>query len=100
MKDDTSNLNIIIYDYFIKISWTNCEILGLEDFFWRNCFSYAFLKACQYVTTNDFFCKGLKYMYVPRLHKELVEVYNLTQEIWKNIQEWNITWLRSPPNKI
>jgi hypothetical protein len=33
MKDDTSNLNIIIYDYFIKISWTNCEILGLEDFF-------------------------------------------------------------------
>ncbi len=54
MKDDISNLNIIIYDYFIKISWTSCEILSLEDFFWRSCFSYAFLKACQYVATNDF----------------------------------------------
>jgi hypothetical protein len=32
-KDDKSNLNIIIYDYFIKISWTTCEILGLEFFF-------------------------------------------------------------------
>jgi hypothetical protein len=33
MKDDRFNLNIIIYDYFIKISGTSCEILGLEIFF-------------------------------------------------------------------
>ncbi len=60
MKDDRSNLNIKIYDYFIKISWTSCEILGLEEFLWRSCFSYAFLKSCQYVTTNDFILQRLE----------------------------------------
>jgi hypothetical protein len=69
MKDDKSNLNIIIYDYFIKISLTSCEILGLEEFFWRSCFSYAFLKACQYVTTNDFCLQSLQiYVYTKFAH--------------------------------
>lgn len=91
MKDDRFNLNIIIYDYFIKISGTSCEILGLEIFFWRDCFNYALLKACQYVTTNDFFLAKVWNICMYQVcTKELVEVYSLTQEIWKNIQEWNI----------
>ncbi len=35
-----------------------CEILGLEENFQGTCFDHAFLKSCQYATTNKKFTKA------------------------------------------
>lgn len=42
---------------FLKLVVT-CEVLGLEENFQGTCFDHAFLKACQYATTNEKFTKA------------------------------------------
>jgi hypothetical protein len=40
-------------------SIVKCELLGLDKKFQDTCFGYVFLKACQYVRTNEKVCKNL-----------------------------------------
>jgi hypothetical protein len=35
------------------------DILGFEESYQGTCIGHAFSKACQYVTTNEFFCENL-----------------------------------------
>jgi hypothetical protein len=40
----------------------SCDVLGLEKKIQGTYFGHAFLKTCQYATTNEFFYKGLRYI--------------------------------------
>jgi len=56
-KDEGYNFYIIISTLKSAIS---CDVLGLEESFYKICFDHAFLKTCQYAIIDKFFCKGLR----------------------------------------
>jgi hypothetical protein len=58
VKDEGYNLNIMTTT--LK-SIINCDVLGLEESFQRS-FGHAFSKTCSYVTIDENFCKGLRYV--------------------------------------
>ncbi len=60
VKDKGSNLNIMTTTLKSIVSY---DVLSLEKQIQGTCFGHAFSKACQYVTTNEKVCKGLKYVY-------------------------------------
>jgi len=49
-KDEGYKLNIITSTLKSAIS---CDVLGLEESFWKICFGHAFLKTCQYAITYE-----------------------------------------------
>ncbi len=49
----------------------SCDMLGLEESFQGICFGHAFSKACQYVTTKEFFCKDLQYVSIKSVQRDL-----------------------------
>jgi hypothetical protein len=56
VKDEWSNLITMITT--LK-SYVKCEVLGLDESFQGTCFGHIFLKACEYVTTNEKVFKNL-----------------------------------------
>ncbi len=42
----------------------SCEALGLEKCFLGTCFGHVFLKACQYVMTNEKVCRISKHFFI------------------------------------
>jgi hypothetical protein len=44
------------------------DILSLIESFQGSSFGHAFFMACQYALTNEFFCKGLKYIFIKTTH--------------------------------
>ncbi len=53
-----------------------CEVLGLEENFQGTCFDHAFLKACQYATTNEKSTKAWN-MCLSKLHKGICKNVSL-----------------------
>ncbi len=61
VKAKVSNLNTLIsvLKFVMK-----CETLSLEESFQGTYFGDRFPKVCQYVSTNEKVCKGLKYFFI------------------------------------
>jgi hypothetical protein len=43
-------------------SIVSCNVLGLKESFQGTCFDHAFSKMCEYATTYEKVCKGLRYV--------------------------------------
>jgi len=59
VKNERSNLNTltIVFNYVVSFN-----VLGFIESFQSSYFNHAFFKACQYGSTNEKICKGLKYV--------------------------------------
>ncbi len=57
-----------IFNLNIKIATLkyirSCDIASLIEIFQGSCFEHTVFKACQYVSLNEIFCKGLKFVFV------------------------------------
>jgi subtilase family serine protease len=85
VKDEGSNLNIMIT--MLK-SIISCDMLGLEESFQGICFGHAFSKACQYVTTKEFFCKDLQYVSIKSVQRDLHKCITWPKKSSKGKQKW------------
>ncbi len=61
VKDEGSNLITMIT---ILKSTIKCEVLGLNESFEGTCFGHVFFKTCQFVTTNEKFCKKFQFIFI------------------------------------
>jgi hypothetical protein len=61
VKDEIFNLNIMIPTIKFVVS---CDILSLTKKIQGSYFGHAFSKACQYASTDEKNCRGLKYVFV------------------------------------
>ncbi len=59
VKDKRSKLNIMI---IALKSIMKCVAIGLDENIQSTCFGRVFSKACQYVITNNFFCKNFEFV--------------------------------------
>ncbi len=70
-------------------SVVNCNILRLQESFQGSYFGYAFSKACQYATTNEKVCKGLKYESIKTTQYDLQKCITQLKQSSKSRQEQN-----------
>jgi hypothetical protein len=59
VKNEGFNLNTMTKAFNYVVS---CNVLGFKEIFQGNYFYHAFFKAYQYVSIDEFFCKGLCYL--------------------------------------
>jgi hypothetical protein len=65
VKDEGTNSNTMTIALKSIVSY---DILSLIESFQGSFFGHTFFKACQYALINDFFCNGLKYIFVKTTH--------------------------------
>lgn len=79
----------------IWILWWLLEIyyekwsFGLNERFQGNFFGHVFSKACQYVITNETFCKNLKFISIKFAQSDLQKCITWRKNFGNNKQGWN-----------
>jgi hypothetical protein len=49
----------------------SCDVLGLEESFQGTCFGHVFFEVCEYATMDEFFCKGLRNVFIKAAQGDL-----------------------------
>ncbi len=70
-------------------------MLGLLENFQKTCFGHVFSKACQYATSDEKVCKGLKYVLIKSTYENVQKCITWPKKSSKGWQEWNKVYIET-----